>query len=71
MIKERFDTNPVPLVLPIGAGDIFTVDKLLFLHIMNRNNGAKAALLDWNGLGKNKQRIIDFLTTTNLEIIKL
>jgi len=24
MIKERFDANPVPLVLPIGSGDIFT-----------------------------------------------
>jgi len=56
-------------VVPKHALDF--VDKLLFLHIMNRNNGAKAALLDWNGLGKNKQRIIDFLTTTNLEIIKL
>ena len=38
---------------------------------MNRNNGAKAALLDWNSLGKNKQLVLDFLTTTNLEIIKL
>jgi len=24
MIKERFNANPVPIVLPIGAGDIFT-----------------------------------------------
>ncbi len=24
MIKERFSANPVPLVLPIGSGDIFT-----------------------------------------------
>ncbi len=24
MIKERFSANPVPLVLPVGAGDLFT-----------------------------------------------
>jgi len=24
MIKERFDSNPVPLTLPIGSGDVFT-----------------------------------------------
>ena len=24
MIKERFNTNPVPIVLPIGSGDMFT-----------------------------------------------
>ena len=24
MIKERFNANPIPLVLPVGAGDLFT-----------------------------------------------
>jgi len=47
------------------------LDKSLFLHILNRNIGVKAALLDWNSLGKNKQKILDFLTTTKLEVIKL
>ena len=38
---------------------------------MERNNGAEAAILDWNGLGKNKQKIIDLLSTTKLKMIKL
>ena len=47
------------------------LDKIFFEHILNRNKGAKVALLDWNSLGKNKQLVLDFLTTTNLEITKL
>ncbi len=32
---------------------------------------AKSALLDWGGLGQNKQKVLDFLSKTNLEVIKL
>jgi D-aminoacyl-tRNA deacylase len=32
---------------------------------------AKAALLDWKGLGSNKQKLLDLLKSTDLEIIKL
>ena len=56
-------------VMPKHAIDY--LDESMFMHILKRNTGAKTALLDWNGLGKNKQRLIDFLTTTNLEVIKL
>ncbi len=56
-------------VMPKHALDY--LDKSLFSHILNRNIGVKAALLDWNGLGKNKQKILDFLSNTELEVIKL
>jgi D-aminoacyl-tRNA deacylase len=32
---------------------------------------AKFALLDWRGLGSNKQKVLAFLESTSLEIIKL
>jgi len=38
---------------------------------MKQNNMAKFALLDWSGLGTNKQKILDFLDSTSLEIVKL
>ncbi len=47
------------------------LDEELFLHIMKQNNVAKFALLDWRGLGSNKQKILNFLESTSLEIIKL
>ena len=47
------------------------IDKSLFSHIIERNVGATAALLDWNGMGKNKQRIVEMIEETNLEVIKL
>ena len=43
----------------------------LFEHLIERNHGAEAALLDWKNLGKHKQILIDYLSTTKLEIIKL
>ena len=56
-------------VMPKHALDY--LDESLFLHILEKNIGANTALLDWTGLGKHKQRIVDFLTTTNLEVKKL
>lgn len=47
------------------------IDQSLFSHIIKRNNDATAALLDWNGMGKNKQKILEMLGTTDLEVIKL
>jgi len=32
---------------------------------------AKAALLDWGGMGSYKQKVLDLISTTNLEVIKL
>ena len=47
------------------------LDQELFSHILEQNSMAKAALLDWAGLGPNKQKVLDFLATTDLEVIKL
>ena len=43
----------------------------LFQHIIERNIGAQVALLDWNSLGKNKQKVVELLSTTKLKVIKL
>jgi D-aminoacyl-tRNA deacylase len=56
-------------VVPKHALD--NLDKNLFLHIMKQNKMAKTAFLDWGGLGSNKQKIINFLSNTDLEVIKL
>ena len=47
------------------------IDQSLFSHIIKRNTGTTAALLDWNGMGKNKQKILEMLERTDLEVIKL
>ena len=47
------------------------IDQSLFSHIIERNVGATVALLDWNGMGKNKQKILGMLESTDLEIIRL
>ncbi len=47
------------------------LDEELFSHIMKRNDTAKTALLDWAGLGQNKQKVLNLVETTNLEVIKL
>jgi len=56
-------------VIPKHALD--HIDLSLFSHIIKRNMDATAALLDWNGMGKNKQKILEMLGRTNLEVIKL
>ena len=40
-------------------------------NILIQNKMAKFALLDWRGLGTNKQKILDLLKSTSLEIIRL
>ncbi|MDH3277827.1 MAG: D-aminoacyl-tRNA deacylase [Nitrosopumilus sp.] len=56
-------------VMPKHALDL--LDEHMFSHILERNHIAKAALLDWTGLGPNKKKVIDLLETTDLEVIKL
>ena len=47
------------------------VDQSLFSLIIERNVGATTALLDWNGMGKNKHKILEMLEKTSMEVIKL
>ena len=47
------------------------IDANLFSHIIERNVDATAVLLDWKGMGKNKQKILTMLEETDLEMIKL
>ena len=56
-------------VVPKHALD--SLDDKLFSHILSQNKMAKTALLDWNGLGSNKQKLLDFLESTELEVIKV
>jgi len=62
-------TYALGTVIPKHAlGDL---DQALFSHILAQNKLAKTALLDWRGLGNHKQKIIDLLASTDLEVIKL
>jgi D-aminoacyl-tRNA deacylase len=47
------------------------LDDELFSHILHQNKEAKTALLDWAGLGPHKQKLLEMLAATNLEMIKL
>ena len=47
------------------------LEQSLFQHIIERNIDAQVALLDWNSLGKNKQKVVELLSTTKLEVIKI
>lgn len=47
------------------------LDEDLFSHILKRNQMAKVALLDWGGLGKDKQKVLQLIEATDLEVIKL
>jgi D-aminoacyl-tRNA deacylase len=47
------------------------LDEELFSHILTQNRQAQVALLDWGGLGPNKQKVLDLLGTTDLQVIKL
>ncbi|MFZ1077179.1 MAG: D-aminoacyl-tRNA deacylase [Nitrosotalea sp.] len=56
-------------VVPKHALD--NLDGVLFSHILDRNKEAKYALVDWRGLGKNKQKVVNLIQTTDLEMIKI
>lgn len=68
--KELLEGNfALGTVIPKHALD--NLDEILFEHIISRNREAKFALVDGSGLGKNKQKVIDFITSTDLEMIKI
>jgi len=56
-------------VIPKHALD--NLDKELFSHIVDRNKEAKYALVDWRGLGQNKQKVVNFIQDAGLEMIKV
>ncbi len=56
-------------VIPKHGLDILDLE--LFNHILKRNTEAKFALVDWSGLGKSKQKIVEMINSTNLEMIKI
>ena len=62
-------TYSLGTVIPKHALD--NLDEGLFSHIIAQNSIAKTALLDWGGLGSNKQKVLNFLESTKLEVIKL
>lgn len=47
------------------------LDDELFSHILTQNRQAQVALLDWGGLGPSKQKVLDLLSTTDIQVIKL
>ena len=51
-------------VIPKHALD--ELDEELFSHILSQNKMAKYALLDWRGLGTNKQKVLNFLIQLHL-----
>jgi len=55
-------------VIPKHALD--HLDDELFLHILQRNSQVSTALVDWNGLGRNKQKIVDLLSKNNIVVEK-
>lgn len=68
--KELFEGEfALGTVVPKHALD--NLDDDLFSHILQRNPTANAALLEWAGLGQNKQKVMDLLEKTDLEVIKL
>lgn len=68
--KELLDgEHALGTVIPKHA--LNNMDTELFDHIISQNKTATVALLDWTGLGPNKQKILDFLEQTDLEVIRL
>lgn len=48
-----------------------SLDEVLFKHILERNATAKTALLEWDSLGPNKQKLMSLLEDSSLEVIKI
>ena len=68
--KELLDGRfALGTVMPKHA--LNNLDENMFLHILKRNKMARAALLDWGGLGPYNKKVVDLLETTELEVIKL
>ena len=47
------------------------LDTELFDHLIKQNSQAEFALVDWSGLGRNKQKIVELINSTDLEMIKI
>lgn len=47
------------------------VDEKMMAHICAQNSDAKVALVDSNGMGTQKSRILELISATHLEIIRL
>jgi D-aminoacyl-tRNA deacylase len=68
--KELLDGDlALGTVIPKHGLDSMDLD--LFTHILKQNSEAKFALVDWSGLGKSKQKIVEMINSTNLEMIKI
>ena len=48
-----------------------SLDMEMFEHILSQNSTATAALLDWTGLGQDRQKVVNLLEGTDLEVIRL
>jgi D-aminoacyl-tRNA deacylase len=55
----------------IPKHNLESLDSDLFSHIMQQNNMASVALVDMDGLGQYKHKVLDLLSMTDLEVIKL
>ena len=47
------------------------VDGEVFAHIVGRNEGASAALLDWSGMGPERGRILGMAESAGLEVVRV
>jgi D-aminoacyl-tRNA deacylase len=47
------------------------LDDELFFHILQRNSSAEAALIDYGGVGQYKQKVLDLLGKTSLEVMRI
>jgi D-aminoacyl-tRNA deacylase len=56
-------------VVPKYGLDVMDLE--LFDHVLKQNTEAKFALVDWSGLGKSKQKIVEMINSTNLEMVKI
>ena len=46
------------------------LDESLFHHILERNAEARYVLVDWRGLGRNKNKVLGLLENSGLEMVK-
>ena len=56
-------------IIPQYALDIFDIP--LFENILLQNKHTKTIMVDYNSLGKNKQRILNLISSYHLNIIKI
>ncbi len=72
---EKFTTELLEGKFALGTvipkHSLENLDESLFEHILQQNKMATAALLDWKGLGSSKQKVLELLANTDLEIVKL